>query len=90
MDTNDLKKLDTDLAKEEAEIRNQLKSFGKESPLTEGDFEVTVEDLGESEDDNAQEAGELDRDQAMVNTLEKRLKSILNTRNKIKSGTYGK
>ena len=90
MDTDKLKKLDEDLAEEERELMEQLRAISKESPLIRGDFDVTVEDLGESEDDDAQEAGELDRNQAMVNNLEQRLKDIADTRRKIKSGEYGK
>ena len=90
MTKDELTKLDNDLAKEESEIRNELKSIASENPLVRGDFDVVVEDIGSSQDDAAQEAGELDRDQALVTALEKRLKDIIHTREKIKSGTYGK
>ena len=89
MTKEELVKLDTDLTKEEKEIRSELRSIASENPLVKGDFDVVIEDIGSSQDDAAQEAGELDRDQAMVDTLEKRLKEILHTREKIKDGTYG-
>ena len=90
MTQDDLKELDENLLKEESGIRNQLKGIASENPLVRGDFDVKVEDLGESQDDAAQEAGELDRDQALVDALEKRLKEIVHTREKIKAGEYGK
>ncbi|KKT80703.1 MAG: hypothetical protein A3B99_02300 [Candidatus Yanofskybacteria bacterium RIFCSPHIGHO2_02_FULL_44_12b] len=90
MTKDELKKLDDDLAQEEKVIRNQLSSIAKENPLVKGDFDVVVEDLGKSQEDAAQEAGDLDRDQALVDALERRLKEITSTRQKIKSGKYGK
>ncbi len=90
MTKDDLKKLDDDLAREEAEIRKELKGIASENPLVRGDFDVVVEDIGESQEDAAQEAGELDRNQALVDALERRLKEITHTREKIKTGAYGK
>ncbi len=90
MTGEELKQLDADLAKEEAGIRSQLKSIATENPLVRGDFDVVIDNLGESQDDAGQEAGELDRDQALVDSLERRLKEIMHTREKIKSGEYGR
>ena len=88
MTPEDLKKLDADLAEEEAEVRKELKAVASENPLVKGDFDVAVEDIGETQEDAAQEASELDRNQAMVDTLERRLKELLHAREKIKNGTY--
>lgn len=90
MTEDGFQKLAENLKKRLAEIDNELLSIASENPLVRGDFEVKVEDLGKSDEDAGQEAGELDRNQAMVNTLEQERKSIENTLEKIESGTYGK
>ena len=85
----ELKKLADSLETRLKEIDNELSSIASENPLVRGDFDVKVDDLGKSEEDAGQEAGELDRNQAMVNTLEEERKEIENTLYKIKNGTYG-
>lgn len=90
MDKNEQQKLAESLKKRLKEIDKELSTIASENPLVRGDFDVKVEDLGKSDEDAGQEAGELDRNQAMVNTLEKERKDIQNTLDKIESGEYGK
>jgi DnaK suppressor protein len=90
MNKDDTQKLDDSLRKEQAEIEKELKNIATENPLVKGDFDVKVEDLGPSQEDAAQEAGELDRNQAIVDELERKLKNIIATREKIKKGSYGR
>ncbi|MDP3697691.1 MAG: TraR/DksA family transcriptional regulator [Candidatus Taylorbacteria bacterium] len=90
MTKEELQKLRSNLKKRLVEIDKELSVIASENPLVKGDFNVKVEDLGKSQEDTEQEAGELDRNQAMVNTLEKERKDIENTLEKIEAGTYGK
>ena len=90
MTKDELKKLADNLKKRLEEIDSELSKIASENPLVKGDFNVQVEDLGKSDEDNEQEAGELDRNQAMVYTLEKERKEIQGTLEKIEAGTYGK
>ncbi|OGN00945.1 MAG: hypothetical protein A3B91_00230 [Candidatus Yanofskybacteria bacterium RIFCSPHIGHO2_02_FULL_41_29] len=90
MDKEELKKLLENLNNRVKEIDNELASIATENPLVRGDFNVRVEDVGQSQEDAAQEAGELDRQQALVNTLETERKDVITTINKIKSGEYGR
>lgn len=90
MDKNDLQKLADTLKNRLKEIDSELSAIASENPLVRGDFDVKVDDLGKSDEDAGQEAGELDRNQAMVNTLEKERRDIENTLEKITAGTYGK
>ena len=90
MTTEELQKLKDNLKKRLQEIDKELIDIASENPLVKGDFDVRVDDLGKSEDDAGQEAVELDRNQAMVNTLEKERKDIKNTLDKIEKGAYGK
>lgn len=90
MDKEELQKLTDNLNKELIEIDRALSDIASENPLVKGDFEVKVQDMGPTQEDAAQEAGELDRNQAQVDLLERRRKEINSTLNKIKAGTYGK
>lgn len=90
MTKEELQKLEDNLKKRLWEIDRELKDIASENPLVRGDFDVRVGDLGKSEDDAGQEAVELDRNQAMVNALEKERKNIENTMEKIEVGVYGK
>lgn len=90
MNDQELKNLSANLKKRLSEIDLELSRIASENPLVKGDFDVKVEDLGKSMEDAEQEAGELDRNQAMVNALEKERKEIANTLSRIESGGYGK
>lgn len=90
MDKDELQKLSDSLKKRLTEIDKELAVIASENPLVRGDFNVRVEDLGQSQEDAAQEAGELDRQQALVTALEKERKEIVSTIEKIGSGGYGK
>jgi RNA polymerase-binding transcription factor DksA len=90
MTKEELKKLRDDLISEKEEIESEIRSIASENPLVKGDFDVKIDDLGESMEDAAQELSELDRNQAMVAALEKRLKDISHAIEKIDSGSYGK
>ncbi len=90
MTKEELEKLVDGLKKELVVIDKELRNIASENPLVRGDFDVRVEDLGTSPDDTAQEAGELDRLQALVDNLERRRKEINNILQKIEAGSYGK
>lgn len=90
MTKEELQKLKNNLKKRLQEIDKELTAIASENPLVRGGFDVKVDDLGKSEDDTGQEAVELDRNQAMVNVLEKERKDIENTIEKIEDGIYGK
>jgi len=89
MTKEELQKLKKNLTQRLEEIDHELTSIASENPLVKGDFNVKVEDLGKSEEDAEQEAGELDRNQAMVNALERERKEIASAIEKIDAGTYG-
>jgi len=89
MTKEELSILSENLEKELVSIDKELSDIASENPLVKGDFEVKVEDMGPSMEDAAQEAGELDRQQALVDALERRRKDISGIIQKIKEGTYG-
>lgn len=85
-----MNKLVEDLNQEAVKLRLQLKEYGSEDPSSTDNYNVKVHDLGPSMEDAALELSELDRDQAIVASLETRLREIENTVARIKKGAYGK
>lgn len=83
-------KLKEDLLAEKDKITEELKGIAIEDPLVKGGFGVKVDDMGDSEEDAQDEAGELDRNQAMVETLGRRLKEINSALLKLEKEEYGK
>ena len=90
MTPEELKKLDADLADEEKELEKQLAEIAQKNPAVDGDYEAKVPDYGPEMDENAQEVTDFERNAAMVQELEPRLKEIRKAREKIAAGTYGK
>ena len=87
---NETQKLYNSLEKELKTIKGQLGEIASENPAVKGDFDVRVEDLGNSMEDAAQEMATLDQRQAQLDFLEKRHKEITDAMDKIKAGIYGK
>ncbi len=92
MDSQQLHELEKELIKEEESILRQLKDVSIENPSVKGDFEPVMPsyNLGDNTiDDRVNEATDLDRNFAMEQQLEKRLKEIHDVRERIAQGTYG-
>jgi DnaK suppressor protein len=90
MTDEELQKLDHQLAQEEQNIIQQLGEVSAPNPSVRGDFEPVMPNYeGNDEDERINEASDFDRNLAMEQQLETRLKDIRDVRGKIKSGTYG-
>ncbi|MEK7589349.1 MAG: TraR/DksA C4-type zinc finger protein [Patescibacteria group bacterium] len=92
MDKQQLQELEKELTREEATIIRQLKDVSIENPSIKGDFEPVMPsyNLGDNTiDDRVNEATDFDRNFAMEQQLEKRLKEIQDVRKQITEGTYG-
>ena len=89
MDKNEQEKLLKSLKEEEQTILAELNELARKNPKVEGDFNVPFPDEGTSLDENAREITEFERTKAVVDNLEKRLKSIKETIKKLEEGSYG-
>jgi len=92
MTTEELKKLDEDLAKEEAILEDQLNTIASRDPSVNSDFNTRVPNYDgdeHDEDDYAHEVTDYDRNLAIERELEQRLREVKKTREKIKAGKYG-
>ena len=90
MDQEESQKLISNLNSELKEIDEILAKTASENPAIKGDYYAKVENLGSSPDDTAEEASELDRNQALVDSLEARRREILRVLEEVKAGTYDK
>lgn len=89
MDTQEKEKLLKSLEEEEKTISTELNELARKNPKVEGDFNVPFPNEGETMDENAREITEFERTKAVVDNLEKRLKDIRVSIQKIKDGVYG-
>jgi RNA polymerase-binding transcription factor DksA len=91
MTNEELKKLDEDLAKEEKVLENQLDQIANEDSMGGHTTRVpNYDDDDHDEDAYAHEVTDFDRNSALKRELEARLRDVRKTREKIKSGNYGK
>ena len=80
----------TRLLEERERLMTELKDFGKEDPKHPGHFEAGIEDIGSSEDDNAQEISEFADDASIEARVEAELKDVESALKSIENGSYGK
>jgi DnaK suppressor protein len=85
-----LKEFEQLLKKRAVEIRADLSDFSHEDKkATEKNFISNFPDYGSSEDENAQEVSAYEDRLSVEGTLEKELRDIDSSLEKIKDGTYG-
>ena len=89
MDGQEKQKLLKSLQEEERTILSELADLARKNPKVEGDFNVPYIDEGTSMDENAREIMEFERNKAIVDNLEHRLKDIRATMEKLKGDSYG-
>ncbi len=84
--------LDEIKARLEAErnrLTTELGKFTKKNPHVAGDFDAVFPEYGNEEDDNAREVAEYTTNKPLELSLEKTLRDIDKSLERIKKGTYG-
>jgi len=82
------KEIEEQLIKQKQELETQLAKLGERSKNS-NDFKVKFPNFGASEDENADEVSAFGDRLALSANLEKSLKEISQTLEKIKNNTYG-
>lgn len=90
MDKKDLKQIEEKLLRQKERIEKELRSFTRQNPHNKDDFSATFPELGDKEDENANEVAIYSDNLTIERTLEKELQDIKSALAKIKRGTYGK
>lgn len=80
------------LLKEKSTLETELAKFADKNPQIEGDYKARfprIADASDTVDERAQDVTEFERDQAVEQSLEVRLKELRETLGKLESDSYG-
>ncbi len=77
------------LEKEKRTLTQELKSFAHPDKNVKGDWDANYQDIGNDEDENAQEVTEYATRLPLEHQLETRLRDVADALEKIKNNTYG-
>ena len=84
-----LKEMEEGLLKEEKRLKDELGEFAKENPKNTGDYDAKFPNMGDKEDENAEEVATFSTNLTLERTLESSLRDVEGALERIKKGTYG-
>lgn len=84
-----LKEIEGMLKKEKERLESELAEFATRNPNNKDDFAADFPNMGEKEDDNAEEVATYSTNLTLERTLESSLRDVNKATDRIKSGTYG-
>ncbi|NQV00317.1 MAG: hypothetical protein HQ538_06280 [Parcubacteria group bacterium] len=90
MDKKTLKQIEEKLLKQEDNLKKELSSFTKQDPHNKSNFDAKFPQLGDKEDENANEVALYSDNLTLERTLEKNLQDVKKSLQSIKKKTYGK
>lgn len=90
MDKKFLKQLEEKLLKEKDKLESKLQTFATPNPHAKDDYNANFPNIGEGEDENANEVALYSDNLTLERTLEKELQDVKSALARIKRGTYGK
>jgi DnaK suppressor protein len=89
MDKKILEELKESLLKEKKELTQELASFAVPDKSLKGDWDTRLENIGDDEDENAQEITEYATNVPIEHALELKLQEVKEALEKMDNGTYG-
>lgn len=89
MNKKDLNEIKQKLLEEKKNLSAELLKFAKQNPNNPDDYEAQFEDVGEDETDNTSEVAKYGLNLTLEKTLEKSLRDVNKTLDRIKKGGYG-
>lgn len=84
-----LEKIKKMLQEEKTKLEEDLEKFTKKNPHVAGDFNSTFPDYGDKEDENAAEVAEYAANLSLEDNLEKALRDVNQSLDRVKKGNYG-
>lgn len=84
-----LEKIKKMLQEEKIKLEEDLAKFTKKNPHVAGDFNSTFPDYGDKEDENAAEVAEYAANLSLEDNLEKALRDVIQSLDRVKKGAYG-
>lgn len=89
MNKKDLNEIKEQLLTEKANLESELGKIAKKNPHNPDDYTAQFEEFGDDESDNTSEVVEYSMNLALEKTLEKSLKDVIKSLERIAKGDYG-
>lgn len=84
-----VKEMEAELRKEEERIKAELHEFATENPKNTDDYDAKFPNMGDKEDENAEEVATFSTNLALERSLESNLRDVEKALERIAKGTYG-
>jgi len=84
-----LKEMEELLKGEETRLKGELEEFSKQNPKNKDDYDAQFPNLGDKEDENAEEVNMFSTNLTLERTLEGSLRDVEKALARIEKGTYG-
>ena len=84
-----LKEIETQLLDEKARLEKELDELARQNPRNSEDYEAKLKDLGDKEDENAEEVDSYSTNLALERTRESTLRDVEKALDRIHKGNYG-
>jgi DnaK suppressor protein len=90
MKKKDLNEIKQQLLDEKTNLETELAKFAKQNPKNPEDYQAQFEDIGDDETENTSEVAKYGLNLTLEKTLEKSLRDVNKTLDRIEKGDYGK
>ncbi len=84
-----LNEVEAKLKAEAERLEHELSEFAKQNPKNIEDYDAQFPNMGDKEDENAEEVDTYSTNLTLERTLESNLRDVQQALNRIKKGTYG-
>ncbi len=84
-----LKKVKETLLEEKARLEKELAKFTTKNKHVDGDYDATYPEYGDKDDENAQEVAQYTANKPLEIALEKELRDVFKSLERLEKGTYG-
>lgn len=81
--------MEAELIKEEKRLKDELGEFAKQNPKNVDDYDAKFPNMGDKEDENAEEVASYSTNLTLERSLEASLRDVEKALERIKKGTYG-
>jgi len=84
-----VKEMEQKLIKERDRLKEELESFASQNPKNARDYNADFPNLGDKEDENAEEVDTFSTNLTLERTLESSLRDVMDSLDRISKGNYG-
>lgn len=84
-----VQEMEENLMREKGRLEKELAEFAKQNPKNAGDYDATFPNMGDKEDENAEEVDTFSTNLTLERTLESSLRDVEKALDRIKKNNYG-